>query len=301
MKKSSFILTAFLILTSIGFLNANNLSGTRNAEDQLNDKSYAFLKAVLIVGPSEGRTQKDFEEMDEIAELFQKKGVKVEKFYDEKADWEKIKIASKGAGFFVYAGHGSTLGEGGKTGGLCLKTQISSKEIIDGLKLRKNAIVIFKSVCRGAGSSADDNGDIGIDEALTRVSDYSKPFFDIGASCYFANNLGHGCVLFLNALFSGKNFYDCFVESTKTTKLTTTINGVTTVEQVASPDTKIELTKEYQYDKNKQISIVSDNMGVMSIRTTYTNGVKKVERVPSFKKYDIALVANTNFTINNLK
>jgi hypothetical protein len=291
MKKLTIVFVMNFLLTYVGFSNAGNSSS----------QSLAFLKAVLIVGPSEGRTQEDFEEMDEIAELFISKGVMVEKFYDDQADWEKIKIASKGAGFFVYAGHGSTLGEGGKTGGLCLKTQISSKEIIEGLKLSKNAIVIFKSVCRGAGSSAGDNEDIGIDEALARVTDYSKPFSDIGASCYFANNMGHGCILFLNALFSGKNFYDCFIESTKTTKLTTTINGVKTVEQVASPDTKIELSKEYIFDKTKQISIASNIMGGFSIRTTNTNGIKKVERIPSFKEYEIAYVANPNFTINNLK
>ncbi len=58
---------------------------------------------------------------------------------------------------------------------------------------------------RRAGSSAGDNGDIGGKKALKRVSDYSKPFLKIGASAYYANNFGEGCLSFLNDFFECKN------------------------------------------------------------------------------------------------
>jgi hypothetical protein len=295
---SSLIITIFALL---GFTKHENTSKFRDTNNQVNDKLFTSFKAVLIVGPQEDGTNSAIESMNKIAELFKIKGVTVEQFYNDQADWEKIKMASKSANFFVYSGHGSTMGVEGKTGGLCLKSMVSSKNITEELKLRNNAIVIFKSVCRGAGSSAGDDGDIGVNEALIRVTDYSKPFFEIGAACYYANNIENGCILFLNEFFSGKSIKDCFEESTKTITQTTTINGVEKVEQIASSDTKIELSNEYKYDKNKQISIVSNDWGGMTTRTTYTNGIKKVEQIPSSKNYDIAYVANPNFTINDLK
>lgn len=50
-------------------------------------------------------------------------------------------------------------------------------------------MVIFKSVCGGAGFSADDRIDIGTDEAKKRVCSYASPFFKIGSAAYYANNI----------------------------------------------------------------------------------------------------------------
>ena len=50
----------------------------------------------------------------------------------------------------------------------------------------------------GAGSFASDDVDIGIKKAIERVLDYSKPFLSIGASAYYADNFGKGCLSFLN-------------------------------------------------------------------------------------------------------
>jgi hypothetical protein len=297
------IIISLLIIfrfTLMGFSQDANPSTLINADNKVNHDSFSSLKAVLIVGPQEDGTASAIESMNTMAALFKSHGVKVLCFYNKNADWNKIKEASKEANFFVYSGHGSTMGEGGKTGGLCLTSMISSKEIINELKLKNNAVVIFKSVCGGAGSSADDNGDIGINEALQRVTDYAQPFFRIGASCYFANNVEDGCLLFLNKFFSGNGVGDCFKESTKTATLTTITNGVKTVEQIVPEGTKIEVSKEFRYDKNKQISIASSDWGGTVTRTSYTNGVKKVEQIPSSKDYDIAYVANPDFTINDL-
>ena len=236
------------------------------------------LKAILIVGPLEDITDSSIESMDKIAGLLKSKGVKVHRFYNTNADWDKIKAASKGANFFIYSGHGSTLGEGGKSGGLCLQSMVSSNRIVEELELHSNAIVIFKSVCRGAGSSADDSGDIGIGEATIRVSDYATPFFKIGASCYYANNLGDGCLTFLSDFFSGKTIKECFELSAKRW-------------------TKIELSKKYPWDNAKEISIASTDWGGTTTRTTYANGLKKVEKIPTSKQYNIAYVGYPDFTI----
>ena len=107
-----------------------------------------------------------------------------------------IEVANK-CKFFVYSGHGSTMGVNGNAGGICINSMVSSYELIKSLRLKENALVIFKSVCRGAGSSAGDNTDIGITEAKKRVTNYAYPFFEIGASAYYANNYGAGAYNFL--------------------------------------------------------------------------------------------------------
>jgi len=277
------LLTTFLIaiFSLFGFVQPENAPKSGATQSAVDGRPFASLTAVLVVGPQEDGTLAAEKSMDEIADLLIGHGVTVHRFYAENADWEKIKIVAKSANFFIYSGHGSTLGEGGKTGGLCLKTMVSSKKMMEDLQLKDNAMVIFKSVCRGAGSSASDDGDIGIQEALVRVSDYAKPFFQTGASCYYANNIGNGCQSFLADFFSGKTIQECFEISARSWA-------------------KIEFSKPYVFDSKKVISIASTEWEGTTTRTTYTNGVKTVEEFPSTKNYDIAYVANPGFTIKDM-
>jgi len=260
--------------------------------------------AVLVVGPLEDGTQAAIHEMDEIRDYLENQGVRVKTFYGKNANWYKIKEAANGANFFIYSGHGGSLGENGNVGGLFLTHSVSSQDIINGLRLARNSIVIFKSVCNGAGSSAGDDGDIGINEATKRVTYYSKPFFEVGAACYYANNLGDGCLDFLKDFFEGKTIKECFINSTQSWwTQTTTRNGVTTVEKVLGedPQADIEFEKSYKYNRKMNISIASTNWGGSSTLTTYRNGVKTVKQVPSSKGYSIAYVSDPNFSIKKLK
>ena len=154
----------------------------------------------------------------------------------------------------MYSGHGISWPDG-KYGGLDLDKAISSEDIKNDLKLKSNAIVIFKSVCGGAGSSAIDDGDIGIKKAIERVSDYSKPFLNIGASAYYADNFGEGCISFLNIFFEGKTIKECFGNS---------------IGWLA----KFEIEKNYKFDKRKSIGLASSNWGGTVTKTSYINGVK---------------------------
>lgn len=244
----------------------------------LNGNNLSNLEAVLVVGNTEESTKSAIEEMNSLALVFIKNGIKVTKFYDKNTNWESIKVAAKTASFFVYDGHGSTLGINGATGGLCLNKFISTEQILADLRLKKNALVLFKSVCGGAGSSASDTKDIGIDEAAQRVTDYSYPFFSIGASCYYANNFTGGVDLFLTEFLDGKNIEECFNTSTK------------------YPDYK----KSFKFDNKKQIYVSSNESSGMITQTTYVNGIKKVKKIHSYKQYNIALVGNPNYTIKDL-
>ena len=239
------------------------------------------LRAVIIVGDQQDGTINAIEDMENIHTFFKSKNVIVKTFYHPKTSWKDIVKESKDASFFVYSGHGMSWPDG-KYGGLDLNEAISSEAIVNDLKLKSNAIVIFKSVCGGAGSSASDDGDIGIKKAIERVSDYSRPFLNIGASAYYANNFGEGCLSFLNDFFEGKTMKECFDNS-------------------IGWSAKLEVDQNYRYDRSKSIGVASCDWGGTVTKTSYINGVKSVREVPATKDYDIAYVANSRYNISTLK
>ena len=238
------------------------------------------LRAVIIVGDQQDGTVSAIKDMEEIHSFFKSKNVIVKTFYHPKTSWKDIVSASKDASFFVYSGHGISWPDG-KYGGLDLDESISSEAIVNDLKLKSNAIVVFKSVCGGAGSSASDDGDIGIKKAIERVSAYSKPFLNIGASAYYANNFGEGCLSFLNDFFEGKTMKECFDNS-------------------IGWSAKLEIDQNYKYDRSKSIGVASSDWGGTVTKTSYINGVKSVREVPATKDYDIAYVANPTYSLSNL-
>ncbi len=242
----------------------------------------APLEAVLVVGNTEEGTASAIKKMNEVALIFEKNKIKVTKFYNRNTNWEAIIIAAKTASFFVYSGHGSTMGINGNTGGLCLNKMISTEQILKELQLKKNAIVLFKSVCGGAGSSAEDSKDIGIEEAITRVSDYAQPFFSIGAACYYADNYDGGIDLFLTEFFAGNIVEQCY-------KTTTKYGYVHN-----------EISKPFINDNLKQISICSNKNSGMYTQYLYLNGKTTIKKIPAFKEYNIALVGNPSFNITEL-
>jgi hypothetical protein len=272
---------ALLLFLNGNIINSEGQQKLKYLNEIKNNSNFGKLKAVLVVGPQEDGTASAIASMDEIAGFFREKGVSVYCFYGEKADWTKIQEAANGANFFIYSGHGTTLGGEGKVGGLCLTSTISATEMTAKLKLHKNAMVLFKSVCYGAGSSASDENEIELNTALTRVTDYARPFFECGAACYYANNLGKGCLSFLKDFFDGKSIKECFTESTNTW-------------------CKIEIVKPCAIANNAEIGIASADWGGTTTRTSYINGVKKVETITSFKNYDIAFVGDPDFTIEVL-
>ena len=240
------------------------------------------LEAVLLVGNTEEGTASSIKKMNEVALIFEKNKIKVTKFYNKNTNWETIKMASKTASFFVYSGHGSTMGINGNTGGLCLNKMITTEQILNELQFKKNAIVLFKSVCGGAGSSAVDSKDIGIEEATNRVTDYAQPFFTIGAACYYADNYDDGINLFLTEFLLGKTVWECYEISTK--------------------DAMVfhEIAKPFILDAKKQIAISSDQHEGTTTQYIFNNGTTTYKKIASFKNYDIAFVGNPGFEITEL-
>jgi hypothetical protein len=158
---------------------------------------------------------------------------------------------------------------------------IDFAEILEDLKLKDDAVVVFQSVCNGAGSSAGDDGDIGIIEAKNRVYHYAYPFFEIGASVYYANNYIGGCRSFLKDFLEGSSVKLSYENS---------INFATT----------IEFEESFNGFTGKKYSIASSKPSGTSTRITYVNGVKKVETIPSSKSYDIAYAGFAELQISDL-
>jgi hypothetical protein len=162
------------------------------------------LKAVLIVGPQEKGTAEAIMRMSRIASFLSANNIKVYTFYDKNTDWKSIVRTAKDADIFIYAGHGN------EECGLVLKENIEKDSILKDLKLNKNALVIFQSVCYGAGSSATDYTDIGKDEAVRRVNAYADLFFNCGVGCYYAINTVGGSETFLRNFFNESDVKSCF-------------------------------------------------------------------------------------------
>jgi hypothetical protein len=186
------------------------------------------LKAVLLVGPIDGNdgdwTRSEISNMELAANVLEANGVNVQRFYPGTGTFADIEFAAEDAHFLLYRGHGIYDGNlpSPNVGGFALSSGYYSPDRIrTNLHLAPNAIVMLYS-CFSAGSSSatGDLFDIGIVEASRRVAQYSDPFFDVGASGYYANWYGDAFEHFLSNLFAGQtlgqayeNYFDFNVET----------------------------------------------------------------------------------------
>ena len=238
------------------------------------------LKAIIILGEGDNLSdkQEDITYMENIRLFLNEKNVLVKTFYDNEVKWEDIVEEAKDASILIYQGHGIEWKKG--YGGFDLKKNVSSEDIVRDLKLKSNAVVLFQSVCGGAGSSAGDDIDIGLEEAKKRILSYSDPFFKIGAKAYFAINTKGGVMDFLISFFRSESIQQIFNKSL---------------------GSFYEKEIDIRYDKDKNIGIASRNWGGTTTRTTWFNGEKTTEEVPSIKNYSITYIGNPDYNINYIK
>lgn len=236
-------------------------------------------EAVLVVGNTEEGTVNAINRMRKIASLLEENDFTVHEFYDKKAVWSKIIKKTPNAIIFIYDGHGTTLGENGNPGGLVIDQFISSQQIKKEMTLKKNALVLFQSVCYGAGSTATDRADITVDVASDRVRSYSKPFFNIGASVYFASNYVGGVLDFLQYFLQGDSVEIAFEKCYQYWNV---------------------LDKMVNLDNDQVLKITSSESKGHSVVTTYSNGVIKKKKIPNFKKYSLAMLGNPKLVFQYL-
>lgn len=274
--------------------NTNEIIVTEDnttAESNILDKKFLSkdslkqLKAIIIVGPVDPKWDKDvIKDKKNIATYLRSIGVKVFEFYPPNDKWENIVKASEGAHILIYNGHGSNQGINDDIGGLCLTHGIySAQDILDNFKLHKNAIILFDAVCSAAGTSADDNGDIGKGEAIKRVGEYAYPFIKLNAGAFYANNNNSNWIPFLESFFKRQTMKRIYAKEATLTE-------------------KIELIKKYQYNPNYTIAVASRE-GTGEIRIRYVgieNGGWKEEKFKDHKSYNVAYVGNPNLTVVDL-
>jgi len=167
--------------------------------------------AVLIIGMevSEGVV----ESFDGYANYLSSKGIFVYKFYYPKASWEDIVPLANKCSFLLYSGHGCTsCGLDDQFGGMVINDFVYAQDIVNELHFENQPVIIYNHACGSAGSSSSDPNDIGIKEAINRITDTALPFFISGAGAYFATNYYGGPEEILDALFEGKSATELFKE-----------------------------------------------------------------------------------------
>jgi hypothetical protein len=165
--------------------------------------------AVLIIGMevSEGVV----ESFDDYANLLTSKGIFVYKFYYPKASWQDIVPLANKCSFLLYSGHGcSSCGLDNEFGGMVINDFVYAQDIVNELHFENHPVIIYNHACGSAGSSASDPNDIGIKEAINRITDTALPFFMAGAAAYFSTNYYNGPEEILNSLFEGKSATEIF-------------------------------------------------------------------------------------------
>lgn len=288
-KKPEYKPVATLSKNTIDEQNGNNEGNLNNdivlSNNFISRDSLKKIKVIIIVGPVDKEWDKNsIENQKKTAKYLRDMGVQVIEFYPPNDKWESIVKASEGAHIFIYSGHGSNQGINYEIGGICLTKNIyHAQEILDNLKLHKNALILFNSVCGAAGSSATDNNDIGKKEAVQRVSEYAYPFYKLNAGAYYANNYT-GCLIpFLEAFFQRKNIKSIYKAQ-------------------ASLYEKIEGYSVYQYDSQFEVSVAA-KPSTNKLVTQFVgigNGKWKEQKVMDNKSYDVAYVGKPGFTVVDL-
>jgi hypothetical protein len=219
--------------------------------------------------------------MENIATLLESKNYKVHRFYDPNNEWEAIKKAALNASIFIYRGHGTHLGIDGGFGGIVVDQFVSGKEISTNLTFNLSPLVIFVSACGGAGSSAGDEQDIGVEEAKTRVLGSALPFLLAGAQGYYANNYEDGAYEFLEQWTDQITLEACYMNSIYEW---CTVRTNESVEDERIPNSF-----------NIAISSSPDN-SVHTLSTT-TNGKTTTKKINRKFAYSIAYLGNPQLTL----
>jgi hypothetical protein len=233
--------------------------------------------AICIIGSD---STPDYTSMNGIVTLLQQNGYSVYKFYDPNNQWEGIKRVASEASIVVYSGHGTELGIDGNYGGLVIDDFISGQRIADELHFTRKPLIIYSSVCGGAGSSASDDSDIGLEESKRRVLGSALPFLMAGAGGYFAINQIGGAEKFLVNWFNQTTLSDGFT-------------------QAASPWYSVEFNnyfRDYRLPQTMQMGIASKKGGGISTVTSTRNGVTTVRQRVSPKSYEVAYLGDPYFT-----
>lgn len=238
-------------------------------------------EAVCIIGSHSIYAESSLQQMENIATLLESKNYKVHRFYDPNNEWEAIKKAAINASIFIYRGHGTHLGIDGGFGGIVVDQFVSGKEISTDLTFNLSPLVIFVSACGGAGSSAGDEQDIGVEEAKTRVLGSALPFLLAGAQGYYANNYEDGAYEFLEQWTNQITLEACYMNSIYEWCMVRTNESV----------------EDERIPNSFNIAISSSPDNSVHTLSTTTNGKTTTKKINRKFAYSIAFLGNPQLTI----
>ena len=238
-------------------------------------------EAVCIIGSHSIYAESSLQQMENIATLLESKNYKVHRFYDPNNEWEAIKKAALNASLFIYRGHGTTMGIDGGFGGIVVDQFVSGKEISTDLTFNLSPLVIFVSACGGAGSSAGDEQDIGVEEAKTRVLGSALPFLLAGAQGYYANNYEDGAYEFLEQWTDQITLEACYMNS---------------IYEWCTVRTN-ESVQDERIPNSFNIAISSSPDNSVHTLSTTTNGKTTTKKINRKFAYSIAYLGNPQLTI----
>ena len=238
-------------------------------------------EAVCIISSHSIYAESSLQQMENIATLLESKNYKVHRFYDPNNEWEAIKKAAINASIFIYRGHGTHLGIDGGFGGIVVDQFVSGKEISTDLTFNLSPLVIFVSACGGAGSSAGDEQDIGVEEAKTRVLGSALPFLLAGAQGYYANNYEDGAYEFLEQWTNQITLEACYLNS---------------IYEWCTVRTN-ESVQDERIPNSFNIAISSSPDNSVHTLSTTTNGKTTTKKINRKFAYSIAFLGNPQLTI----
>ena len=245
-------------------------------------KTGVIKEAVCIIGSGNIINEESESQVENIALLLEEQHYKVHRFYDPNNEWEAIKKASLNASLFIYRGHGTHAGIGGGFGGIVIDEFVSGETIASELKFNLQPLVIFISACGGAGSSAGDESDIGVEEAKNRVLGSGLPFIKAGAAGYYANNYDKGTYNFLQNWFSNTTLNDCYISS---------IYPWCSIRENG-------FQKNPQINANYHIAVSSSPDESYNTISTTRNGKTTIKKIYRKFSYDIAYLGDPQLTFD---
>jgi hypothetical protein len=260
MSKPFILFVAFIIFSECILAQANNYPTKK-------------LEAICIVGSSVGNRYE--ERTEEIAVFLESNNVKVHRFYDGNNNWDRIKKAAENCTFFIYSGHGTYLGLDGGFGGLVVEDFISAQQIVNELKFKKDAIVVYQSACGSAGSSAGDEGDIGLETAEERVIETATPFLLAGAKAYHANNYYGGALDFVKNILEGNTVNESFINTSEAWNRIEKNERLIDKRLPSLYHVGITSDKDYNKSKDKRKSYSIAYVGIPSFKLSELNLLSK--------------------------
>ena len=190
--------SAFVVIAALCLL----MSAVGQARVAVVSAAPAQLKAVIIVGPTDGLTASNLQWAEELAVEAEAYGMDVRRVFHPNATWENVMANVQGANLVAYMGHGNGwpspyapfqentkdgVGLNPYEGGSTSNTKYYGAKVIrETWSLAPNALVFLNHLCYSAGNAEPGMAIPNWDIARQRTDNFAAGFLAAGARAVFA-------------------------------------------------------------------------------------------------------------------